>query len=118
MNRVGFRALILSVLDNEKVYIDTLPEKKPTPALTYSHITGNASRILSGKRVNSWDTWRVRIIGTDRAKNDAIIDKLMTLDNTNDSNFKNVFVETIQAVPSDPDDKYVSSFIDFRTYDR
>ena len=118
MNRAGFRATLLSALDNEKVYIDVLPEGKPTPALTYSHITGSASRLVSGVRVNAWDTWRVRIIGTSRAKNDEIIEKLLLLDNTNDNIFKNIFVEIIQAVPSDPDDKYVSSFIDFKTYNR
>lgn len=118
MNRVGFKELIETVANGKKVWIDVVPEKRPLPAFTYSHITGGGSRILSGKRVNQWDTWRVRVIGTDRYQTDAMINDLKGLDNSSSEHFKNVFIDTIQAVPSEPDDKTVSSFVDFRVNNR
>ena len=117
MNRPAFLQLIESVITNQEVFIDILPEDESVPACTYSHIVSGGSRLLNGEKTNEWDTWRVRIIGNNRAECDASIELLKPLDNTRSADFKRILVTTAQGVPSLPDDDYVSSFVDFKTFD-
>jgi hypothetical protein len=117
MNRPAFLRLIESVITNQIVFVDILPEDESVPACTYSHIVGGGSRLLNGVKVNEFDTWRVRVIGNNRTECDAAIRLLKPLDNTRSAEFKRILVTTVQGVPSLPDDDYVSSFIDFKTFD-
>lgn len=117
MNRPAFLQLIESVITNQEVFIDILPEDEPVPACTYSHIVSGGSRLLNGVKTNEFDTWRVRVIGNNRAECDASTGLLKSLDNTRTADFKRILVTTVQGVPSLPDDDYVSSFVDFKTFD-
>lgn len=117
MNRSGFLQLIKSVIIKQVVWPDVVPEGETIPAASYSHIVGGGSRLLDGKKVNEWDTWRVIASGKNRGQCDEIISLLKTLDNTKDNNFKNIFVISEQSVPSEPDDSVFSAFVDFRTFD-
>jgi hypothetical protein len=117
MNRPAFVALIESVLTNQLLWVDTVPEDETIPALTYNHVAGNGTRLLNGKKVNNWDTWRVRVVGRNRSECDGIVELLKPLDNTKSSEFRTVFVQSVQAVPSLPDDENESTFVDFKTFD-
>lgn len=116
MDRPSFFKLIDGALPLIIVYPDVIPEGVKMPSASYSHITGNGSRILNGEKVNQWDTWRVIISGESRGDCDKAIALLKKLDNTKNQNFKNIFIQVIQDIPSLPDDDLHSSFVDFKTY--
>tara|TARA_R110000744_G_scaffold380568_1_gene503253 strand:- start:34311 stop:34664 length:354 start_codon:yes stop_codon:yes gene_type:complete len=117
MNRPAFIKLLESVITGQQIWIDVVPEDEEYPALTYTHVAGDGTRLLSGDKVNLWDTWRVRIIGKTRAECDAIVELLKPLDNSRNNEYRRVMIQSSQGVPSTPNDEYVSSFIDFKTYD-
>lgn len=117
MNKPAFAALIESVT-NKTLWPDAIPEGEAIPALVYNHVAGDGTRLLSGKKVGRWDTWRVRVVGSNRDECDDMAEKLQLLDNTGNDNFKRVFVGSTQAVPSMPDDVYTSMLVDFKTFDQ
>ncbi len=117
MNRVAFFNLINAATGTGvKVWEDFIPEKQKLPACSYKHIADGGSRVLNGKRVGEWDTWRVTITGKSRTDYDAIMTTLKGLDNTKAVGFKNIFVMVARDVPANPDDKIRSGFIDPRVY--
>tara|TARA_R110002049_G_scaffold81910_3_gene208305 strand:+ start:1836 stop:2189 length:354 start_codon:yes stop_codon:yes gene_type:complete len=117
MNRPAFVRLLQSVIVDQQIWIDVVPEEEAYPALTYTHVAGDGTRLLNGDKVNRWDTWRVRIIGKSRAECDAIVALLEPLDNSRSDDFRRVMIKSSQGVPSSPNDEYVSSFVDFKTYE-
>lgn len=117
MNRPAFVELIESAIGDIQLWVDTVPEEEEIPALTYTHITDGGTRLLNGKMTGTWDTWRVRVVGKNRADSDDVIAMLKALDNTSNDNFQRVTIRSIQAVPSQPEDIYVSSLLDFKTFD-
>lgn len=118
MNSTAFRSAILSVV-SVPVWEDFIPEKKPKPAVSYSHISNGGSRVLNGKKVSEWDTWRI-VITVDKSNDirDSIIDQISGLDNTTNPDFKRMFVLNEQKIPSQPEDDFKAAMIDFRVYDR
>lgn len=116
MNYSGFRQTILSALSNVKVYADLVPEKSSLPAIAFTHIANNNNRTLNGEKSATWDTWRASIIAKTKSECDTIVNQLNTLDNTSNSHFKNIFLILEGSVPVSPDDRTVTSFVDFKTY--
>mgnify|MGYP000625086044 CR=1 FL=1 len=119
MNRDGIRALILDTLNNDiKVYPDYVPERKPLPAITYTHIANNSDRRLDGDKTGGRDSYRIRVISESRSEGDAIIDQLQSMDNTSNDNFKNIFVLTVTDNIADPDDRTFMAFVDIQVFNR
>jgi len=117
MNRIGMKNLLSAVVD-EAVWIDFVPEKKTIPAVTYTHLANGGIRKLKGSRAGLWDTWRVLAVGNNRTESDAILAKLKTLDNTDNADFKSVFILADGDIPAQPEDKEFRAFVDLKTYDR
>ena len=115
MNTTGLKALLKTKHNN--IWSDFIPERKPLPAIAYSHITSGGSRLLKGTRTGLFDTWRILVVAKTSLECQNIITALKTLDNTNDDNFKNIFVVADGKITTDPSDKTRTFFIDIKTYD-
>ena len=118
MDRISFRALLLTKIVDQKVWADVVPEEKTLPAIAYTHIVSGGERLLDGIKVNEWDNWRVIAIGNSRAECDAMTLLLEELDNTDTDTFKTIYIENTQSISSEPDDATFRNFVDIRTYDR
>ena len=116
MNIRGVKALLLTKTTN--VWSDFLPEKKPKPAVVFTHIANGGSRGMSGGRERLFDTWRIMVIATSKAQCQTLANSIKQVDNTNDLNFKNIFVLADGSIPSQPDDKTHSFYVDIKTYNR
>ena len=117
MNESGFKNLLSSVSGSVTVWTDFVPEKRPLPAIAYTHITNSGERLLKGSRYGLRDTWRVMVVAKTRSEYKAIIDAIKDLDNTSSEDFKNIFVISDGGIPSQPEDKAKVAYIDLRTYD-
>lgn len=114
MNTIGFTSLLKTKTNN--VYADFVPEKKPLPAVSFTHLANGGSRILKGNRSGLWDTWRVMCIGKNRSESESIAKSIKELDNSKSSDFNNIFVIADGNVTASPEDKTRVSYVDIKTY--
>lgn len=115
MNNIGMTALLKTKVNN--VWADFVPEGKPLPAVSFTHVANGADRILKGKKVGEWDTWRVIVQCKNSKDRDTTADLLKELDNTNSIHFKNVFVVSAGNLQAMPNDKLRNAYVDLRTYE-
>ena len=115
MNTIELTKLLKSTT-GKTVYIDFIPEKKPLPAVVYSHIADGFSRVLKGGKSGNWDTWRVLCIGRSRTEIQALKTAIKSLDNTKSDYFSNIFVVAEGNIPARPEDKTRTAFVDIKTY--
>ena len=118
MNGVGFGNLIGGVVFVD-VWVDFVPEKKPYPAVTYTHVSNPPSkRLLNGNKDANSDTWRVSVITESYDDRETILAQLKTLDNSFSNDFKNVFIISTHPEPADPNLDLIRAFVDFKTIDK
>lgn len=109
--------LIQSVVTEYITYPDYVPEDAADTALSYHNVAfPYGGRVLSGVKYGKSSTWRVEIVSTSTAILESLIDDLLTLDNTNNSDFQRVFAEVINIEAKEPLQKYRRAFVDLTVY--
>lgn len=118
MKRIAFKQMVEAAITPYKAFPDFVPESAALPAVSYSHISSQFTRVKQGLRSGRTDTWRISIIADTRLECDTIQSLLLALDASSNTAFQ--FVEIIYETDNpagDLSDQYVS-LVDVRTFDK
>ena len=114
MNTIGMTALLKT--KTARVYADFVPDGKTLPAVAYTHVSDGFTRVLKGEKSGLWDSWRILIVGNDRAESETLQNLLKELDNTSSVDFKNIFVIAAGNLSAAPEDQTRTAYVDIKTY--
>lgn len=115
MNDIKNITTLLKTITGLRVYSTDIPEEAPRPAVTFANIAYQNDRVLGGERTKRVSNWRITVSDSVVNLQDTI-DKLESLDNTNNEHYQRIFVTLTFIEPKAQTEPYQRAFLDLTVY--
>lgn len=108
-------ALLKATLPNVGVYVGTIPENSPVPALAVYNVAFNNGRDIEGRKTRKWSVWRLTVVDTVEHLQ-TVLDAIELIDNTVNSDFQKLFVNLTLKEPKAQTEPHQRAFFDMQVY--
>jgi hypothetical protein len=100
------------------VYTSEIPETQSESAMLVTHVANSYARVLSGRKVQKSSTWRITIVAKLQSDVELLMDKLETLDATNNLVFQRIFTSLVLTELGLIEQPFRRAFYDLTVYKR
>lgn len=106
---------LLKTITGLSVYSTEIPEDATRPAVTFANIAYQNDRVLNGDKTKRVSNWRITLSDSVVNLQDSI-DKLESLDNTNNEHYQRIYVTLTFIEPKAQTEPYQRAFLDLTVY--